>query len=183
VAIRDKYEVQGTSLLRDARPWTVRVIDAAKDPAAAVIAMVMAIGGMLLNPIVASFGDLVFFVFSLYFWWLMTRPLKLPFKLPKSARRRDPNFKQPDGKLGMADGILYIGNDHETSEEIWFTNSDARTHCLYLGTTGLASSLTPATPCAGPRASSTSTARPTPPCGPRCRPWRAASGATTTCSS
>lgn len=136
MAIRDKYEVQGTSLLRDARPWTVRVIDAAKDPAAAVIAMVMAIGGMLLNPIVASFGDLVFFVFSLYFWWLMTRPLKLPFKLPKSSRRKDPNFKQPDGKLGMADGILYIGNDHETSEEIWFTNSDARTHCLYLGTTG-----------------------------------------------
>ena len=29
-----------------------------------------------------------------------------------------------------------LGNDHETNEEIWFTNSDARTHCLYLGTTG-----------------------------------------------
>ena len=136
MAIREKYEVKGASLLRDARPWSVRIIDQARDPSTAVIALVMAIGGMLLNPDVACFADLIFFIFCLYFWWLMTRQLKLPFKLPKSSKRKDPNYKQPDGKLGVADGILYLGNDHETNEEIWFTNSDARTHCLYLGTTG-----------------------------------------------
>ncbi len=136
MALREKYEVKGSSLLRDARPWSTRVLDAARDPAAAVMALVMAIGGMMINPTVACFSDVIFLAFSLYFWWLMTRPMKLPFKLPKSARRKDPNNKQPDGKLGIADGILYLGNDHETNEEIWFTNSDARTHCLYLGTTG-----------------------------------------------
>ncbi len=35
-----------------------------------------------------------------------------------------------------SEGILYLGNVKDTNEEVWFTNSDARTHMLYLGTTG-----------------------------------------------
>ncbi|MBI1215088.1 MAG: TraM recognition domain-containing protein [Alphaproteobacteria bacterium] len=136
MALRAKYEVKSATLLRDARPWTQRFIDAAKDSETAAMAYVMAALAVALNKDVALFGDLVFFIACCYFWWLVKRPISLPFKLPKSAQRRDPNFKRPDGSLGMSDGILYLGNDSETDEEIWFTNSDARTHCLYLGTTG-----------------------------------------------
>lgn len=114
----------------------MRFVDGAKDPSNAAFAFTMMAGTVALLPDVALFGDLVLLSAVLYFWWLFTRPVALPFKLPKSAKRKDPNFKQPDGSLGMADGILYLGNDSETNEEVWFTNSDARTHCLYLGTTG-----------------------------------------------
>src|SRR5690606_17390385 len=57
--------------------------------------------------------------------------------LPKTAKYPDKNNARPGSKAaGKAEGILYIGNEHETGEELWFTNSDCRTHILYLGTTG-----------------------------------------------
>ena len=40
------------------------------------------------------------------------------------------------GRSGKPEGILYLGNIKNTNEEVWFNNSDARTHILYLGTTG-----------------------------------------------
>ena len=43
------------------------------------------------------------------------------------------------GRSGKPEGILFLGNARgpdNRNEEIWFTNSDARTHILYLGTTG-----------------------------------------------
>jgi intracellular multiplication protein IcmO len=48
----------------------------------------------------------------------------------------DPNNKSPAGKDQMSEGILYLGNEDKNKEEVWFTNNDARTHILYLGTTG-----------------------------------------------
>ncbi len=136
MTLKSKYEYKHEDILRDARPWTVRMMAAAKEPANAVIAYMLACLAIWIDPMIRQFADLIFFFGCMYFWWLMTRPVQLPFKLPKSARRKDPGYKRPDGSSGMADGILYLGNDNDTGEEIWFTNSDARTHCLYLGTTG-----------------------------------------------
>lgn len=136
MAIKSKYEFKHEQILRDARPWSVRMADSAKDPFTAIMVYGMAAVAIYVDVNVAMFGDLILLFGLLYFWWLMTRPVQLPFKLPKSANRKDPNNVRPDGSKGMADGILYVGNDKDTGEEIWFTNSDARTHCLYLGTTG-----------------------------------------------
>ncbi len=136
MALKAKYEYRHEDILRDARPWTARMRDALLSPSTAITLYAMAAAGIATQPQLYIFADLIFFVCCLYFWWLMRQKLKLPFKLPKSARRPDPNYKRPDGSIGMADGILYLGNDNDTGEEIWFTNSDARTHCLYLGTTG-----------------------------------------------
>lgn len=136
MALREKYHVKGTDLLRDARPWTTRIRDNALEPSTCAMVFAMAATGIVATPSLQYFADLVFVLFTFYFIWLMRQEMRLPFKLPKSSKVKDPNFKQPNGSLGEADGILYLGNDHETGEEIWFTNSDARTHCLYLGTTG-----------------------------------------------
>lgn len=137
MTLKAKYEYRHEDILRDARPWTTRFIDGAKDPENAIIGFTTGAVAMLApgSPF-ASFADVIFLIHVFYFWWFMTRPLVLPFKLPRSANRKDPNNKKPDGTIGMADGILYLGNNNETGEEIWFTNNDARTHCLYLGTTG-----------------------------------------------
>lgn len=83
--------------------------------------------------------DVLLFYNLLYFTWLifLSRTYNLPFKMPKSANKLDPNNKVPGtSRSAKAEGILYIGNEEKTNEEIWFTNSDARTHILYLGTTG-----------------------------------------------
>lgn len=137
MALKAKYQYKHEAILRDARPLSVRLLEAARDPQTAVMVYCVAVASILIeNRVAAYFGDLVTFFCLLYFWWLMSRKISLPFKLPKSANRKDPNFKRPDGSLGMSDGILYLGNDSSTGEEVWFTNSDARTHCLYLGTTG-----------------------------------------------
>ena len=136
MAVKSKYEFRHEQILRDARPWGVRMADNAKDPFNAIMVYGMGVVAIMVDQTVAMLADLILFMGLMYFWWLMTRPVQLPFKLPKSSRRKDPNNVRPDGTQGMADGILYVGNDKETGEEIWFTNSDARTHCLYLGTTG-----------------------------------------------
>src|SRR3972149_2019000 len=131
-----RYEYKHKDMLRDARPWSVRVVDSAKDPSTAAMVFSMAGIAIWIEPMVALLADLIFFVMLIYFLWLFNRKISLPFKLPKSAGCRDPNYKRPDGSYGMADGILYIGNNSKTGEEIWFNNNDARTHILYLGTTG-----------------------------------------------
>ena len=136
MALKSKYQFKTEQTLRDARPWTIRFLDGAKEPSSAMLFMTMAVVSMFAHPLTILLSDLTFLICVLYFIWLMTRKVGLPFRLPKSANRVDPNYKRPDGKFGQADGILYLGNDSETGEEIWFTNSDARTHCLYLGTTG-----------------------------------------------
>src|SRR5690606_11248750 len=33
-------------------------------------------------------------------------------------------------------GIMFIGNERATNKELWVSNNDARTHFLFLGTTG-----------------------------------------------
>ena len=136
MTLKAKYEYKHEDILRDARPWMVRFRDKAVEPSSAAMVFSMAAGAMIIEPAAAMVADLIFFCMLMYFWWMVTRQVSLPFKLPKSANRKDPNFKRPDGSLGMSDGILYLGNNADSGEEIWFNNSDARTHCLYLGTTG-----------------------------------------------
>lgn len=136
MALKKKYQYKHEDILRDARPWSVRAHAAMFDSGTAAILFTMATLAILFEPLTQGIADLLFVVCAFYFWRLLKKQPEMPFKLPKSANRLDPNQKRPDGKLGMADGILYLGNASDTGEEIWFTNSDARTHCLYLGTTG-----------------------------------------------
>lgn len=61
----------------------------------------------------------------------------LPYRKPKSSFELDPNQKHPvTGKAGLAQGISFYGNDIKTGEQIWFNDSDVRTHTLIFGTTG-----------------------------------------------
>lgn len=60
---------------------------------------------------------------------------KLTFRLPKSARvitGYDKNKKEYE----YSDGISFYGNDMKTGEQMWFNDSDVKTHTLVFGTTG-----------------------------------------------
>ena len=75
--------------------------------------------------------------------WRRTRRFRLPFRLPMSQRSRDYSNPVPGRprRFRPGQGLLHLGNEHGTNEELWITNSDARRHALVLGTTGAGKAL------------------------------------------
>lgn len=62
---------------------------------------------------------------------------RLPFRLPQTSGLMDPGQPDPGSNLPMkAEGITFFGNERKTKKELWFNNSDMRTHILIFGTTG-----------------------------------------------
>ena len=70
--------------------------------------------------------------------WMSTMKGRLPFRLPLSWN--GPDYSNPMPGSGNrhkpGEGLLYLGNDAATNEELWLGNSDARRHAFVLGTTG-----------------------------------------------
>lgn len=130
-----KFERKHVDVLRDIRPMYVRLAEQMKRPANAFTVFIVGVGFFYFFPSSALFADLIFLIFSGYFFWLTNQDRSLAFKLPMGAKWKDKNNDGP-GRNGKPEGILYLGNVEKTNEEVWFSNSDARTHVLYLGTTG-----------------------------------------------
>lgn len=130
-----RHEHKHSAILRDVRPLSVRVADALEKPSYSGIVFFLTAILIYMNAWALAFADLILFFMMIYFFWLQTRDRTLPFKMPMGSKHKDKN-NEGGGKKGKAEGILYLGNVDNTNEEVWFTNSDARTHILYLGTTG-----------------------------------------------
>ncbi|MGB0720203.1 MAG: type IV secretory system conjugative DNA transfer family protein, partial [Bdellovibrionales bacterium] len=130
-----KYQHKHEAVMRDVRPLMTRVADAFQRTSYSSSVFILAGIGIWFSGWGTAFADLIMIFVGLFFWWLVTRDKSLAFKLPKGAKFPDWNNGRA-GKPGKAEGILYLGNVENTNEEVWFTNSDARTHILYLGTTG-----------------------------------------------
>jgi intracellular multiplication protein IcmO len=135
MATNKKHIHKHANLVRDIRPWTVKLSDTLQETSYAFLIFVMAGLLIYISDIALIFADLIMIVLGLFFWWLTARDRSLPFKLPMGAKYKDGNNDGP-GKDNKSEGILYLGNLDKSNEEVWFTNSDARTHILYLGTTG-----------------------------------------------
>lgn len=131
MALDTKYERRHVELLRDGRPFYVRVGEFFMMPDHSFVMFTMLAASYHFYAPFLLWADLIFVFGLLYFWWLMSRSRGVAFKLPLGAKHKDPKSK--DGKPS---GIMYLGNTHPYREEVWFSNSDARTHLLYLGTTG-----------------------------------------------
>jgi intracellular multiplication protein IcmO len=97
----------------------------------ALIALVMLIARIPFG------GELALFMGFVYRRSEYARPEKrshdFPFRVPKIAKLKDGSI--PGGQKHGA-GITMLGNDNETKEQIYSTDSDLRTHMLVLGTTG-----------------------------------------------
>lgn len=130
-----KYEGKHTDVLRDLRPAYVRFGTWLQKPAHSFSVYLMGAGSLFFMEKAVLYTDIIVICYLLMFWWLATRDRALCFKLPMSSKWKDKNNEGP-GRSGNAEGILYVGNNKDTDEQLWFTNSDVRTHILYLGTTG-----------------------------------------------
>lgn len=124
--------------LRDVRPIYVRLGEWMAKPNHSFALLIMSLMPLYFMPNSRMYLDILLVINCLYFWWLKKRKRTLPFKLPKDSKFKDLNNMNA-GRNGVPEGILYLGNTrgpNNTGEEVWFSNSDARTHILYLGTTG-----------------------------------------------
>ena len=132
---RKRFGYGKHTVVRDIRPLYIRMGDALQQPTYSFSICFIGAASLVLVPNLYMFGDLVLIFYLLFFWWLKTRDRKLPGKMPVGAPYLDSNNMTP-GKKGQAEGILFIGNEKKTKQQLWYSNSDARTHILYLGTTG-----------------------------------------------
>lgn len=130
-----KYEHKHEAILRDVRPLTTRLADGFSNPSYSTSIFLLSAMAIYINDWALTFADMILAFLFLYWLWLRARDKSLAFKLPLGSKDKDMNNGR-NGKPGKAEGILYLGNVEKTNEEVWFTNSDARTHILYLGTTG-----------------------------------------------
>src|ERR1043166_2530699 len=143
--IAKKYRVHANRRYRDVRPASERVSEAFASPSTigyfmfsfAMALLILPSTGL---PFILANADVIAIIALLYIWWYNAQPFSLPFKLPAHAGIPDPNNAAPgkDRVPGKAEGIVFLGNEHEpkSNKELWLTNSDARTHMLFLGTTG-----------------------------------------------
>ena len=79
-------------------------------------------------------------------WWAISfvskQELRLPFRIPQTSGLLDPGQPDPGSGLPMkAEGITFFGNERITKKELWFNNSDMRTHILIFGSTGAGKAL------------------------------------------
>ncbi len=130
-----KHEFSTKTFLRDLRPMYVRFGQFIMKRDVSIAIYIFGIASIGFVPAALPFIDIIFISYLLFTWWLMTRDRTLPAKLPMGTKYKDKNNMGP-GKSGQAEGILFFGNEKSTGEELWVSGSDARTHILYLGTTG-----------------------------------------------
>jgi intracellular multiplication protein IcmO len=141
--ILKQQQVLQREMLRDIRAPTQRMAAfLCKPDILASIAVGCIVFLFVSAPTLRTFADIFAVPMYFYFRWAIKKPFNLPFKLPRYANIPDAH-NPPPGKTGTgkADGILYIGNvcdkdDEEYQRELWLSNTDARMHILYLGTTG-----------------------------------------------
>ncbi len=130
-----KYQHRHRTLIRDVRPLYKRLWDWLMTPANSLTIFMLGAGTIYMFDAARNFSDVIFIFYLLFFLALYFSDKSLAFKLPMGAKFKDKK-NMGAGRSGKAEGILYLGNVENTNEEVWFTNSDARTHVLYLGTTG-----------------------------------------------
>ncbi len=129
----NNYERAGADLYRETRTGFVRLRDFLKSSASAGVLALAAVA-VAVEP---GTVDAVLPLSGLFAGWVLTRRVVLPLRLPITARRRDHNHPHPkDRRPRMAAGILYIGRDYRTLQELWISNEDGRQHIAVPGTTG-----------------------------------------------
>jgi intracellular multiplication protein IcmO len=126
-------EIDPSMLRRDHRNLKQKFSDSMADPSGFAMIMGCYFGVFILFP---QFGELL----TLVGIWLLRhaskKEFRLPFRIPKTSGLLDPGEPDPAGNPSPAEGITFFGNERKTKKELWFNNSDMRTHVLIFGSTG-----------------------------------------------
>lgn len=80
---------------------------------------------------------IIFPAILIYYMIVASRKYRLQFKVSQAWGGTDYGSPHPGNSgYSKASGILYVGRDIMSGEELWIENGDARQHGFFLGTTG-----------------------------------------------
>ncbi len=143
MVVLKKHKINYRDHVRDVRPASVRFRDFWNQTQPLAMVCAGFVAAVLVFPWAPIYADLALIFIYRYAKWVFNAPVELPFKMPKYAPHMKDLHNPPPGKggAGKAEGILYVGNSNDPDDpyhkgELWLTNTDARTHILFLGTTG-----------------------------------------------
>lgn len=132
VGPQDQFERTGVQSLRDIRPFTTRLSEGLRSSASGIV-LAVAAGVTFFEPAVL---DLTVPLSMLYALWVLTRPVKLPMRKPRSAGGIDIGNPMPGTrKPKPANGSKFLGWS-VAGHELWITPEDERQHMTVPGTTG-----------------------------------------------
>lgn len=130
-------ELDASVLIRDTRPMGAKIKSTmAQAPLALGVASFAAVAGW------AAYSATEFFALSAVglavMHWNIRRAINsLPMRVPKSSGLMDGNERDlKSGAIKKSEGIIYMGQDMESGDQIWISDDMARTHMAFLGTTG-----------------------------------------------
>lgn len=127
-------EVKLSSILRDTRSKKEKFNDFMGTPDGLLMVLFMTLAMIIVMPAASE----LWFLASLWFIWIAAKQeFRLPFRMPKTSGLIDYGQINPGtDKPELAEGISFFGNERKTKKELWFNNSDMRTHILIFGSTG-----------------------------------------------
>lgn len=130
-----RHKVDSSSQRKDIRTGGEKFADNMRQPGMMRFLLMTSAASMIAFP--QAWPFLVPAAFA-YHRWGLAGERRLPFRGPASWEGVDYSDPSPkgDGTYQDSSGILHIGRDQATREELWITNSDARRHGFVLGTTG-----------------------------------------------
>lgn len=130
----ESQELDQRKIIRDTRPLSMRIADFFKDPRhVAYTCICFALATLFLGYL----SEIFMFIGIGTFIYCFARKTKLPFRMPMHSHRDDYNDLKPgNNKPNKAGGIYYFGNEIKTNDELWFNDTDMRTHVLIFGSTG-----------------------------------------------
>lgn len=127
-------EIKPSDMKRDHRNMKQKFSDSMADPNGFMTIMGIYFGVLIVLP---QLGELLFFVGAWLLYYASKKQFRLPFRIPQSSGLLDPGEPDPvTQKPTPAKGIAFFGNERGTKKELWFNNSDMRTHILIFGSTG-----------------------------------------------
>lgn len=127
-------EIKAETMWRDTRTPRQKFTDFISEPDGFIMTLGF-IGSLLF--VVPQFGELWLLLAIWLIRYVSKKEFRLPFRLPQTSGLLDPGQPDPGSNLpSPAEGITFFGNERNTKKELWFNNSDMRTHILIFGTTG-----------------------------------------------
>lgn len=127
-------EQDQSRIIRDTRTLGMRITDTLKNPQTLYIVLLVFAMSTFMLGFISEF--LLLLGLGCFFYGYLQKQM-LPFRLPLVSNEKDYNDVLPgSGKPRKARGIYYFGNEIRTTDELWFSNEDMRTHVLIFGSTG-----------------------------------------------
>ncbi|MCP8352370.1 TraM recognition domain-containing protein [Candidatus Synchoanobacter obligatus] len=132
--IESGQEQKTSQLIRDTRSLGQKAAELFNRPTGAAAVIGATTASAVILPAIA---DILILLNVMFISYTATRKAKLPFRMPQRSKMVDyGNLNPGTGKPMKAEGTYYFGNDKKNQKELWFGDSDMRTHVLIFGSTG-----------------------------------------------